>query len=123
MNELEKLLREVKQGGRSVSEAASQIEKLFFTDLGHSMLDTDRKRRTGQGEVIYCAGKTVQQIRDIVITLKKSESNILGTRMDRDIFEQLRPDFPDAVYKKDSKLFMIVQEKPAAAGKGHIAVV
>jgi NCAIR mutase (PurE)-related protein len=122
MSELEKILVEIQAGSLDTADAARQIERLFFTDLGHTKIDTDRKRRTGCSEVIYCGSKRADQIREIVNHLVSEGQSVLGTRMSAEIYAQIKDEFPDARYDENSRLFTI-GTGASSAGKGTIAVV
>lgn len=87
--EIEALLAAFKNGEIDGDETAQQIRAQFFTDLGHTVLDNDRARRTGSTEVIFGAGKSAAQISDIVATMVDQGSNILVTRLDEDLYKQL----------------------------------
>src|SRR5690242_19482134 len=52
-------------------------------DLGFARVDLDRARRTGDAEVVYGAGKTPEQIVDILSTLhaRHPERAVLTTRL------------------------------------------
>jgi len=52
-------------------------------DLGHSRLDTDREARTGDPEVVYGAGKTPEQVVEILASLHEAHPDraVLATRV------------------------------------------
>lgn len=50
------------------------------SDLGFARLDTQREVRTGVPEVIYCAGKSPEQVRAIVAHQVGRGSSVLATR-------------------------------------------
>jgi len=52
-------------------------------DLGHSRLDTDREARTGDPEVVYGAGKTPEQVVEILAALHEAHPDraVLATRV------------------------------------------
>ena len=54
---LEELLTRFRQGETDLDCTRKAVQDLFFSDLGHTRLDTNRGERTGYPEVIYCAGK------------------------------------------------------------------
>lgn len=56
------LLNKVADGTVSVEDAALQLKKEPFEDLGYAKLDYHRSIRQGAGEVIYGEGKTPEQI-------------------------------------------------------------
>lgn len=51
-----------------------------FEDLGFAKLDTTRADRTGLPETVYCAGKTSEQLAEILAAFSKKGSRVLGTR-------------------------------------------
>jgi NCAIR mutase (PurE)-related protein len=55
--EIEKLLKDVKNGTKSVEEALEVLKTFPYTDLGFARIDHHRELRTGYHEIIYCAGK------------------------------------------------------------------
>jgi NCAIR mutase (PurE)-related protein len=64
----------------AVEEALGKLEDLPFKDLGFAKIDNHREVRVGYPEVIYCEGKTVDQVKDIVKFMLAKNNNILGTR-------------------------------------------
>ncbi len=60
-------------------------------------LDFDRENRTGLGEAVFCAGKSVEQLVSICEKLEASDRRMLFTRMDPEVHEALEklvlPDF------------------------------
>ena len=63
--------------GQSTGSATSPV------DLGHSRVDTDRRARTGDPEVVFGAGKTPEQVVDILATLHAAhpDTAVLATRL------------------------------------------
>jgi NCAIR mutase (PurE)-related protein len=68
-------------------------------DLGFARLDTDRAARTGDPEVVYGAGKTPQQVVDILATLHEAHPDraVLATRLADPALEALAQALPDVV--------------------------
>ena len=85
MNEesLKQLLESVKSGSASIDEALVQLRHMPFEDMGFARLDHHRAIRCGFPEVIFCPGKTPQQVRAIFARLAQHGSNVLATRADR----------------------------------------
>ena len=97
MNEREllALLERVRDGGASVEEAARQISRPAFEDLGYARVDHHRADRQGAAEVIFGQGKTAAQIEGIVrCMMDRGASNILITRLPAEKEAQLRGKFP-----------------------------
>ena len=89
------LLERVRDGGASVEEAARQIGRPAFEDLGYARVDHHRADRQGAAEVIFGQGKTAAQIEGIVrCMMDRGASNILITRLPAEKEAQLRGKFP-----------------------------
>ena len=63
---LKELLKSVSEGRVTPEEAAARLRHMPFEDLGFAKLDHHRSLRCGFPEVIFCQGKTVEQIVAIV---------------------------------------------------------
>ena len=60
------LLENIRDGKIDVEAGISRLRNLSYIDLGHAKLDTHRELRIGYPEVIFCSGKTTEQIKTIV---------------------------------------------------------
>ena len=96
--ELRELLEQVSNGSMSVEQAMLQIKLAPFADLGYAKLDLHRAVRQGAAEVIYGAGKTPEQIRDIAAALLPAE----GTYVFRDTI------FGENVFGGDSIIILTI---------------
>lgn len=67
-------------------------------DLGFAKVDLDRARRTGDPEVVYGAGKTPEQVVDILIALhtRHPERAVLATRLDEAALALIAQALPEA---------------------------
>lgn len=79
---VEDLLLSVSQGGVSVSDACERLAILPYQDLGFAKPDLHRGLRQGFPEVIFCPGKSPQQIVDIALKLRASNSIVIATRVE-----------------------------------------
>lgn len=124
MNEttLRALLEQVQAGHLAVDGAIDRLRELPFRDLGEAVLDTHRELRRGHPEVIYCAGKTVAQVRTIIAALLESESNILATRATPDMAEAVTELHPAARYNPLGRT-LVIQRHEQALTSTAIAIV
>jgi hypothetical protein len=104
---LRTLLEEVRSGSLAVDGAIDQLRDWPFRDLGEAMLDTHRELRRGHPEVIYCAGKTVLQVRTIIAALLEGGSNILATRATPEMAEVVMALHPAARYNPLGRILVI----------------
>ncbi|MGF7045615.1 NCAIR mutase (PurE)-related protein [Paenibacillus sp. DS2015] len=76
-----------------------------FEDMGFCKLDTDREQRTGFPEVVFGAGKTTEQIIEIVARLIERHGRAMVTRVTSEVGAELMSHFPDAIYRDISQIF------------------
>lgn len=119
---LRKMLEDVKTGQVGVDEALSELKKLPFEDLGFAKVDHHRNIRNGYPEVIYCQGKTLEQIKLIVEKLMQKNNNIMATRASAEVFESIRQITDDAVYYEDARI-VVVKKRDMSKSQKMIAVV
>lgn len=119
---IKKLLEDVKENRLSVDAAAEMLKDLPFTDLGFAKIDNHRELRTGYPEIIYCAGKTKEQVAAIITEMLKRGNNILGTKATREIYDAVREVCPEAEYYDLPGIITIRKETPTLTDT-YIAVV
>ncbi|MGB8357668.1 MAG: nickel pincer cofactor biosynthesis protein LarB [Bacteroidales bacterium] len=105
--ELEKILKSISDGSLSVNEAMEKLSNFTYSDLGFARIDHHRELRTGYPEIVYCAGKTPEQVRAIFTVMEENGNNIIGTRANPKLFEYISPVFPDAVYYEIARIISI----------------
>jgi NCAIR mutase (PurE)-related protein len=120
--EIENLLNGIKNGDVEVADALKQLQMLPFSDLGFAMIDNHRELRVGYPEVVYCEGKTVDQVTDIVKHLNSKKVNVLATRASYHMYEAVIKRVPSAVYNPLGKT-IVVQNKKKKETESYIAIV
>lgn len=124
MNErnLRDLLLGIQQHEMSLDEGVAKLKDLPFEDLGFAKVDHHRQLRQGFPEVVYCAGKTTEQVVTIVERLaERSENNLLATRAGYEVFEAVVKRIPDAEYHELARLIVVRRGKQEQ--RGHILVM
>jgi NCAIR mutase (PurE)-related protein len=87
-------------------------------NLGFARIDLDRRRRKGIPEVIYSAGKTPDQIVQIVDVFKKARQNVLCTRAAREVYDAVLRAHPDAIYHEAARMISLdMVERPNPTGR------
>jgi hypothetical protein len=120
--EVEKLLKNVKKGETSIEEALDVLKNFPYTDLGFARIDHHREMRTGYPEIIYCAGKSVEQVREIFRAMSEKENNVIGTRANNEMFEAVRTILSDAVYFPVARIISLQKEKKKVT-ESRIAII
>jgi len=119
---IETLLNDVHEGRLAVPDALGRLKDLPFEDLGFAKLDHHRALRTGMAEVIFAAGKTVEQVTAIFQRMVAAGGNVLATRATNEMFAAVSAIEPRAEFHQAARAITLTQT-PAIAGKGTIAVV
>lgn len=120
--EIKVLLEGVKDNKINVEEALEKLEDLPFKDLGFAKIDNHREIRSGYPEVIYCEGKTVDQVRDIVKFMLTKNNNILGTRANEEMYNAVKEICEEAEYNKLGRTITI-KKKQQPPTESYIAIV
>lgn len=116
-----KLLNSVKSGEVSPQDALLHLRMEPFEELGYAKVDHHRELRHGIPEVIFGAGKTVEQIEGIVASLQKRGNDaVLITRLTAERADELKARIP-VVYDPVSRI-AIYGKKKEPRGSGVIAV-
>jgi hypothetical protein len=116
------ILNSVSNGSLSVEDALEQLKTLPYKDLGHTKVDNHRELRRGYPEVIFCEGKTAEQIQKIMEYMATRKINILGTRANREKYEAVRKILPAAKYNDLARTITVELEKKKITGT-YIAVL
>ena len=119
---LEALLTAVAAGEASVAEASAALRDLPFQDLAYARVDTHRAVRTGYPEVIYCPGKTPDQIAGIFGRLRTAHERVLATRCDEPTAEAVLASLPDLVYHPLPRALTWGEPRADASLAGVVAV-
>lgn len=126
MNEkqLEKLLTEVKDGSLGIEEAVQRLRHLPFEDVGFAKIDHHRTLRCGFPEVIYCPGKTAEQIAGIFEKLAQTGQNVIATRADGFLYDDVQriTKLDGLRYERDARM-IVLEQKPIENPVGNIVIV
>jgi len=107
---MEEILNEFKRGNVSLSEVLLKIKSLPYKDLDFVKIDTHRTLRKGFPETIFCQGKTTDQIVKIIESFEQDQ-NILATKANQEIFNEVKKKFPQAEYNFQAKTIVIMNQK------------
>lgn len=120
--EVEKLLIDVKNGQTSIKKALEVLKDFPYTDLGFARIDHHREFRTGYPEIIYCAGKSVEQVREIFRVMSEKENNVIGTRANQEMYEAVRSISTDIIYYPVARIISLQKKKPTVP-ESRIAII
>ena len=114
------LLAEVAAGRLAPDAALDRLRQLPFEDLTFARIDHHRALRQGQPEVVFCEGKTPDQVVAICERLAAMSGGFLGTRCRETHAAALRVKFPGTVWSPVARTVHLLPEggaeAPAEAG-------
>lgn len=109
----------------SAQEGAwDEVRLVEQKELGFAAVDTEREKRQGFAEVVYGAGKTAEQIAEILKTLlAESEGNVMATRVDREKARTALAALPEAQYDEVSRIVYVERRVRCEDAAHRILVV
>ncbi len=119
---LRELLQSVRTGEQSIDEAITRLRALPFEDLGFAKIDHHRSIRCGFPEVIYCEGKSGDQVAAIFDRCAKAGANVLATRASRNVYEVVARGCASAQYDEAARMISLRQQERVPSA-GTIAVI
>jgi pyridinium-3,5-biscarboxylic acid mononucleotide synthase len=122
-DDIRKLLEEVQTGKLTADDAYEQLKELPYKDLGFAKIDNHRQLRTGYPEVVFCQGKTVDQVRHILSFMKTHGNNILATRVTEEMYIAVKEVIPEAVYNPVARTITVKIHENKHIPDTYIAIV
>ncbi|HBY06859.1 MAG TPA: 1-(5-phosphoribosyl)-5-amino-4-imidazole-carboxylate carboxylase, partial [Chloroflexi bacterium] len=122
---LEELLAQVQNQETSIEAALEKLRSLPFDDLDdYARIDNHRALRQGLPEVIFCPGKTSEQITGIMERMLEQHDRVMGTRANSEQAAFVRNLIPEANYDPVSRLLTVSRgEQPPHQDSAPYAVV
>lgn len=121
MKKIRSLLSKVQSGSTSIDDALEKLKHLPYEDLGFAKIDHHRALRNGYPEVIFCQGKTVDQVKTIMEKLILHNPTVLATRANPDMYQEVVKVIP-AVRYYDLGRIIEYQREPLPK-KGTVLVI
>jgi NCAIR mutase (PurE)-related protein len=113
------LLQGIKNEEITLEEGVRRLRAMPFEELGFATLDQHRQIRQGFPEVVYCAGKTVEQIVAILQRLLQGNerNNMLLTRAEPEVYDAVIQAVPEALYEPLARMIMVYHGKQERRGQ------
>ncbi|NTV54632.1 MAG: 1-(5-phosphoribosyl)-5-amino-4-imidazole-carboxylate carboxylase, partial [Syntrophaceae bacterium] len=119
---LRKLLQGIQEGKTDIETGLNRLRHLPFEDVSYAHIDHHRQLRHGMPEVIYCEGKTLEQVVGITKRMLKAGSDVLATRATEAVYRAIKKLDRRAVYHKASRA-IVIQHKEKKLTKGLVLVL
>lgn len=104
---LKQLLSQVQQGDLDIDQAMEKLRLLPYEDCGFAKLDNHRHLRNGFPEVIFCQGKTTEQVIEIFKRLSSHSPCVLGTRAEPHVYDMVKLEIPEATYNRHARIITV----------------
>ncbi len=91
-----------------------------YEDLNFAKLDTERSKRTGFPETVFCQGKKDEFLIDIFKKLYEANGEVMGTRATEHQASLIKGILPNAKYDEVSKIITVQKNEKTLVG--NIAV-
>ena len=117
------VLEKYKAGEISLQEAQDELRDFPLKDLSFARLDTQREIRVGHPEVVFCAGKSAEQMRGIIDFMMAKDTDILATRAEAFHFAAVQDLSPRLHFDPVSRTITLRRNPPAPLTETYIAVV
>jgi len=114
---IKKILQGFKNGSIDMEKALSKLRFLPFEELDFATVDKHRPLRVGTSEVIYCPGKTMEQIRKIARSLAADAENILATRATKGVYQAIKKEGLPCKYYPEARIVVINPKEVPLVGK------
>ena len=119
---LRDLLKDVQQQEVSIDDALARLRGFPYEDLGFARLDSHRTLRKGFPEVIFCPGKTKEQIVQIVRRIQDRDGRVLAARAEPEVAEAVQGVVPDMTYHPAARMIVVGPPAPQS-GRGLVLLV
>jgi pyridinium-3,5-biscarboxylic acid mononucleotide synthase len=121
--QVRRLLEEIAARKVSVEEGVARLRSLPFEELGYATVDHHRGVRCGHPEVIFCQGKTVEQVLGIARRLSSSGGSVLATRATSEQLAAIQSQFRKAIVNEPARVALVNARDQVAPRDGAVAVV
>ncbi len=116
------LLESVAAGDKQVDDALDDLRTLPFESLDFATLDHHRALRWGFPEVIFCQGKTNEQVAQIAARLADRSPQVLGTRATPEQFAAAQQEVSDLQYHELARCIWLDRDPKRQRHEGVVAV-
>jgi NCAIR mutase (PurE)-related protein len=117
------LLDRVASGELDSGEALRQLALPDTESMSFATIDHHRALRQGYPEVVFAAGKTVEQVLAIATHLNADSEGFLITRVQPEMWAPLADCFPNAELNRLGRVAYLPPESPPVVAKGTVLVI
>ena len=116
------IFEKYKRGDLDLPEALQMVSNHGIDEMGFATIDTDRLHRTGLPEMIYAAGKTTDQVKQIAERMYQNGTDVLASRVTPEMSKAIKEVIPLAEYNELART-VSYRHQNIQNTKGYIAIV
>jgi len=120
-NRVREILQALRRGEMTVDEAALELDRFPVEDVAFAHIDHHRALRRGFPEVVFCQGKSAEQVVTILNRIAEAHGTFLATRVDADMADAILSQVPGARYHPVPGIICPESAKPP--GEGSLILV
>ncbi|GAB4114995.1 MAG: nickel pincer cofactor biosynthesis protein LarB [Candidatus Caldatribacteriota bacterium] len=109
--EIKKILQQFQAGQIDIDNVLERLKHFPYDDLNFVKIDSHRSLRKGFPEVIYCQGKSLEQIARIAERMKENKEEFIATRAAPEVYQVIKKYIPEATYFKEARLVAVDRKK------------
>jgi NCAIR mutase (PurE)-related protein len=121
--QMRQLLEDVKYGRLDIEAALQKLQTVGYEKMEFACLDVQRATRQGFPEVIFCQGKSTEQVVRLVSHLAVAGSNVLATRATPSVYQAVKEVVPEAEYNAAGRVIYLWRDRRQVPGSGLILVI
>ncbi len=116
---ISKLVNELMNGNIKKEDFVNNLTKIYSDEF---KFDTNRKKRLGFDEFIFGESKNIEQLIDIIKSLKQNKLSFVCTKLSREKLDFLSNEFSDLEVFYDAGIIRYLLNPPSQQ-KGKVAVI
>jgi NCAIR mutase (PurE)-related protein len=122
MDDLREILEAVSEKKIGVDDGVKRLKDALYQDIGYAKIDTNRESRVGYPEVIFCKGKTTDQVIGIIEHMLPRKANILATHASEEIFLAARRKKIPAEHNASART-LVIRQKEVEMTQTYVAII
>ncbi|MDR1160624.1 MAG: nickel pincer cofactor biosynthesis protein LarB [Syntrophomonadaceae bacterium] len=117
-----KLFQQAASGEITPEQAYKLLVRYPSENLGFACLDHHRSLRDNFPEVVFCQGKTIEQIIAIMVSLERENVNLLATRADAEVYRAVANIIPEVKYNELGRVIYLQRKKNLKSEKRALII-
>jgi NCAIR mutase (PurE)-related protein len=123
LSDIPTILKQYKSGDIDLAKVLAILKSSTLESMDFAQIDYHRELRQGFPEVIFCQGKSKEQVLIIAEKIYTKHGKVLATRAEPVVFEYVKLRLPNLEYNKEAKAIHSTFPEDNLKARGKIAVI